>query len=649
MHVKKCICLRKCRQVHMERQVCLPIDEDTRSSLTLQRVLLMPNGLSKAGVSQSILISDSGCNQMLVTSIWCIISHSRRSVTMNGAFASCGHSQLLPVVSPAAKVIDEQGHIYAAIAHEVLYDDNPLQFESLLSTHQSLSNPSNAIDDQACCEQDICGNPGTQSACFNDKNLSLHFDGCKCFFEVAAISEEELRTPPCVYLNSQENTPYELSVRTNTIRTITKNFHPHEAPWKHHLGFIPDLVVQKTLKATTQFVPMVEAKCRKHMQDHILARLPELKHWRINDTACCDTFFSSIPSVRGFTCWTQYSFLHSGLDRVYLMQQRSQYLPTLQRMLVDCGVPHTIHSDNAPEFKSDRWTKLMQIYLIKNTYTEAYHHNQNLCERPGGVLKVATSHLLLVTGAPLEFWCCLGIYCVASVCYCPSEFELGISSYSPPRQYSRHQRFSLWVLVSRMVLCSQQLSFPNSKMLPRRFIGIACNVGDAFCILIVRHDDNPDEHKVIAQSVVRRQYPQEVPPTLDDREYNSLKFYKNDGKTILVDPVDDSGFSLSNHLLPEKSISHSLPDMVNSSADKDDPLRDTIAEVYGPPRKRQRVEFTDPVVVAAVDVDPVVSPPRPSSPQPPSKDSSQPRAQTKIPDVLPAHMTPASPVLGLWR
>ena len=156
---------------------------------------------------------------------------------MNGAFAGHSHSQLVPVVSAAAKVIDEQGHIYAAVAHEVLYDDNPLQVESLLSTHQSLSNPSNAIDDRACCEQDIRGHPGTQSACFNDKNLSFHFDGRKCFFEVAAISEEELQSLPRVYLNPQENTPYEPSVRMNIVQAIMKNSHPmrlHETlPWVH--------------------------------------------------------------------------------------------------------------------------------------------------------------------------------------------------------------------------------------------------------------------------------------------------------------------------------------------------------------------------------------------------------------------------------
>ena len=467
----------------------------------LRRVLRLPNGLSQAGASQSILISDSGCDQMLVTSIWHIVSRTRRSVTMNGAFAGHGHSQLLPVVSAADKVIDEQGHVYAAVAHEVLYNDNHLQVESLLSTHQSLSNPSNAIDDRACCEKDIRGHPGTQSARFNDKNLSFHFDGCKCFFEVAAISEEELRSLPHVYLNSQENTPYELSVRTNTVRAITKTSHPHEAPWKHHLRFIPDLVVQKTLKATTQFVPTVEVESREHMQDHLITRLPELKHRRINDTACCDTFFSSIPSVRGFTCWMQYLFLRSGLDRVYLMRQWSQYLPTLQQILVDRCVPHTIHSDNAPEFKSDQWTKLTQMYLIKNTYTEAYHPNQNLCEHRGGMLKAATSHLLLVTGAPLEFWC----YALENIALLQLVIAHWNLNWESPHTLHFGDtpdisvfRFVFW---SPMWYYAPSNSFASSKMLPGRFIRIARNVGDAFCFLIVVHDDDPDKCKVIARSV----------------------------------------------------------------------------------------------------------------------------------------------------
>ena len=38
---------------------------------------------------------------------------------MNEAFAGCGPGQILPVVSAAARVIDEQCHVYAAVAHEV--------------------------------------------------------------------------------------------------------------------------------------------------------------------------------------------------------------------------------------------------------------------------------------------------------------------------------------------------------------------------------------------------------------------------------------------------------------------------------------------------------------------------------------------------
>jgi hypothetical protein len=86
------------------------------------------------------------------------------------------------------------------------------------------------------------------------------------------------------------------------------------------LGFIPDHVVDKTLSATTQMVDTVEAETREHMQDHLVSRLPELKVHCVNNTACVDTFFSSITSVQGFTCWTQYYFLKSGFDVVYLMQ-----------------------------------------------------------------------------------------------------------------------------------------------------------------------------------------------------------------------------------------------------------------------------------------------------------------------------------------
>jgi hypothetical protein len=61
--------------------------------------------------------------------------------------------------------------------------------------------------------------------------------------------------------------------------------------WKRHLGFVPNHVVQKTLQATTQIIPTVEAETREIMRDHLQTRLPQLKVCQVNDRCYVDTFF----------------------------------------------------------------------------------------------------------------------------------------------------------------------------------------------------------------------------------------------------------------------------------------------------------------------------------------------------------------------
>ena len=94
--------------------------------------------------------------------------------------------------------------------------------------------------------------------------------------------------------------PYEPFARLHSRRRPLAA--PDLVTWKRCLGFTPDHVVSKTLSVTTQLVPTVEAESREIMRDHFQTRLPELRVRRVNDTCCVDMFFSSIPSVRGFTC-----------------------------------------------------------------------------------------------------------------------------------------------------------------------------------------------------------------------------------------------------------------------------------------------------------------------------------------------------------
>jgi hypothetical protein len=210
-------------------------------------------------------------------------------------------------------LVCEDGKAYAAYVYEALYDSNSAQKESLLSVHQSLRSPRNGIDDRARCEHDVHGKPGLQRARFGSTVLPFFFDGTKCFFEVQCISEEELLILPKVTLTDGD-VPYEPMDRLHSRRRLAV---PEETlrNWKRCLGFVPDHVVTKALAVTSQLVPTVEAETRELMRDHFMTRLPELKVRRVNDTCFVDTFFSSIPSVRGYTCFNLYAYTTvSGTD-----------------------------------------------------------------------------------------------------------------------------------------------------------------------------------------------------------------------------------------------------------------------------------------------------------------------------------------------
>ena len=94
---------------------------------------------------------------------------------------------------------------------------------------------------------------------------------------------------------------------------------------------------------------------------------------------------------------------------------------------------------------------------------------------------------------------------------------------------------------------------------------------------------------------------------------SSLRFYKSNGCTPLEDPPIDGSLPLSDFVHEEKPVPSfkNEPDPSEGSMGHDI-LRDAIAEVYGPPSKRQRIEFVDPLSAARhMDVDPVLSrPPR---------------------------------------
>ena len=113
----------------------------------LRRVTQLNEFILEVDSSQPILVSDTGNDQTLLTSVWKVVRRTGREVMMTGAFAGHNVGEVFPAISAIAKLVCEDGKAYAAIAHEALLDTNPAQTESLLSVHQSLRDQRNGIDD----------------------------------------------------------------------------------------------------------------------------------------------------------------------------------------------------------------------------------------------------------------------------------------------------------------------------------------------------------------------------------------------------------------------------------------------------------------------------------------------------------------------
>ncbi|KAI2513041.1 hypothetical protein MHU86_1332 [Fragilaria crotonensis] len=253
-------------------------------------------------------------------------------------------------------------------------------------------------------------------------------------------------------------------------------------------------------------------------------------------------------------------------------------------------------SDNAPEFKGKKWLSYLESLSVASQYTEAHHPNQNLAERRDGALKAATVHLLTITGAPLSYWC----FAIEYVCLLRSVLARRSLDWMTPHE--RHWgerpdisvfRFSFW---EPIWYYAPRQAFPKPKMLKGRFLGIAPNVGDAFCFLVLtdpESDGLTELPQVLARSVICRRFirmtsaDDTAPDTNQESgERTTISFYLS--RTVLRDPQPSAEeCDAVEDIIPPPSdsrVAFSFTDSV-----PDELVDDGVYEVYGPPVKRPRL------------------------------------------------------------
>lgn len=143
------------------------------------------------------------------------------------------------------------------------------------------------------------------------------------------------------------------------------------------------------------------------MKKHHVSRLPWNNKKHLTEEVATDTIFLSKPSFSGCTCAQVYYGLMPTMINTYQIVSKatSHILPTYEDFMRYEGVPEALHRDLAPEEKDDKIIELNCRIMVKDTYSEAGHHNQNPIEALGvQPLKKGVEVIMNRTGADDGSW-----------------------------------------------------------------------------------------------------------------------------------------------------------------------------------------------------------------------------------------------------
>ena len=142
------------------------------------------------------------------------------------------------------------------------------------------------------------------------------------------------------------------------------------------------------------------------MRDYYKTRIWALKSKRIHDNLYSDTFYSSLSSVRGYTCFQLLAFKKTKLVKIILMRRESQASEAYEDVIRSIGTPIKTITDISRAQTDSKWTNINRRCCIETGLTVPHHQHQNYSENEGGNFKFKVLKLLQnTTHAPTLYWC----------------------------------------------------------------------------------------------------------------------------------------------------------------------------------------------------------------------------------------------------
>ena len=235
----------------------------------------------------------------------------------------------------------------------------------------------------------------------DDNKIPLFFDGWKYYFTIRKPTQKEIDTLPVYEITSR--LPYKPNKydHKNLINIRVANI----SEWRSRLGYPTYGTTAATLQNTTQLIPSSQAETREYMRDYYKTRIWALKSKRIHDNLYSDTFYSSLPSVRGYTCFQLFAFKKTKLVKIILMRREPQVSEAYEDVIRSIGTPIKTITDISRAQTDSKWTNINRRCCIETGVTIPHHQHQNYSENEGGNFKFKVLKLLHNTNVLLMLCC----------------------------------------------------------------------------------------------------------------------------------------------------------------------------------------------------------------------------------------------------
>lgn len=358
-------------------------------------------------------IFDTGCDNSLINLNSYIVGHYLGiKYNLKGALNGMGNAQTLELANNCMTKIVCKDRSFIGVVNQCLVDEDPEQTESLLQPHQ-LRAHGVLLDDVPPCHLRIDGNPGTLRLKVGETEVPLYFDGLKTYIICVRPTEEEIHSLPHVILTSTE--PYEPRTRHYTRRVYSGSFGPMKfrrkisepslEQWQAILGYCSKDTVKATLDNTTRHIKTLDMETREYMRDYAKSRTNALRPYRINDILFTDTFYSTIRSIRGNTCFQVFALKKCMYSVATPMKSERFVYGAYEDFITNVGAANAVVSDNAQVYKSEKWKDINRRVVTQVRFTVPYSQSSNFVELIGGKYKYGLVKLYHYTPqAPYSYW-----------------------------------------------------------------------------------------------------------------------------------------------------------------------------------------------------------------------------------------------------